>query len=68
MIFCHLLLFFFPKNSFRNIISLSNSLDPDQDRHFVRLDLGPNCLIWLSADVTNKESVKVLNLLYVVAI
>ena len=23
---------------------MSNSLDPDQDRHFVGPDLGPNCL------------------------
>ena len=30
----------FLKNSFR----MSNSLDPDQARHFVRPDLGPNCL------------------------
>ena len=39
MIFCYLLLLFvllllFSKNCFRNTISLSNSLDPDQDRHF----------------------------------
>ena len=38
MIFCHLLFFFkstFWKNSFRNIIRVSNSLDHDQARHFV---------------------------------
>ena len=29
---------------------MSNSLDPDQARHFVRPDLGPNCLQRLSAD------------------
>ena len=40
----------FTKNSFRNPISVSNSLDPDQTRHFVRLDLGANCLQRLSAD------------------
>ena len=28
---------------------MSNSLDPDQDRHFVGPDLGPNCLQSLSA-------------------
>ena len=28
----------------RNTISVLNSLDPDQARHFVRPDLGPNCL------------------------
>ena len=40
----------FSKNSFRNTISVSNGLDPDQDRHFVSPDLGPNCLQKLSAD------------------
>ena len=34
----------FSKNSYRNTISVSNSLDPDQAWHFVRPDLGPNCL------------------------
>ena len=29
---------------------VSNSLDPDQAHHFVRPDLGPNCLQRLSAD------------------
>ena len=29
---------------------MSNSLDPDQDRHYVGPDLGPNCLQRLSAD------------------
>ena len=29
---------------------VSNSLDPDQDQHFVGRDLGPNCLQWLLAD------------------
>ena len=37
-------------NSFRNTIRVSNSLDPDQDRHSVGPDLGPNCLLRLSAD------------------
>ena len=32
--------------------SVSNSLDPDQARHFVGPDLGPNCLQMLSADDT----------------
>ena len=31
-------------------IGVSNSLDPDQARHFVGPDLGPNCLQSLSAD------------------
>ena len=29
---------------------MSNGLDPDQDRHSVGPDLGPNCLQRLSAD------------------
>ena len=40
----------FSKNSFRNIIRESNKLDPDQTRHSVGPDLGPNCLQRLSAD------------------
>ena len=38
---------------------MSNSLDPDQARHFVRLDLSPNCLQRLSADDTCKERVEI---------
>ena len=51
--FCRLLIFFkinFLKNSFRNIIRVSNTLDPDQARQNVGPDLGPNCLQRLSAD------------------
>ena len=40
----------FSKKSFRNTIRVSNSSDPDQARHFVGPDLGPNCLQRLSAD------------------
>ena len=29
-------------------VSVLNSLEPDQDRHFVDPDLGPNCLQMLS--------------------
>ena len=43
----------FSKNYFRNTIRVSNSLDPDQVRHFVGPDLGPNCLQRLSADDTS---------------
>ena len=32
------------KNYFRNTIRASNSVDPDQARHFVGPDLGQNCL------------------------
>ena len=38
----------FLKHSFRTTIRVSNSLDPDQDRHFVGPDLGPNYLQRLS--------------------
>ena len=54
--FCHLLIYFvfkinfFCKNSSRNTIRMSNILDPDQARRFVRHDLDPNCLQRLSAD------------------
>ena len=37
-------------NSLDATIRVSNSLDPDQARHFVGPDLGPNCLQRLSAD------------------
>ena len=40
----------FSKNSFRNTIRVSKGWDPDQDRHSVGPDLGPNCLQRLSAD------------------
>ena len=40
----------FLKNSFRNTIRVLNSLDQDQDRHFVGPDLGPNSLQRLSVD------------------
>ena len=33
---------------------MSNSLDPDQDRHSVIPDLGPNCLQRLTADDKNQ--------------
>ena len=32
----------FSNNSFRNIIGVTNSLDPDQAGHSVGLDLAPN--------------------------
>ena len=48
MLFCRLLIFlkinFFLKKSFRNIIIVSNSLEPDQARHYVGPDLGLNCI------------------------
>ena len=40
---------------------MTNSLDPDQARHFVGPDLGPNCLQRLSAD----KELKLVNKLFV---
>ena len=34
---------------------MSNSVDPDSAQYFVRPDLGPNCLQWLSADDTCRK-------------
>ena len=48
---------FFFFNSFRNTIRVSNRLDPDQARHFVRPDLCPNCLQKLSADDISSQRV-----------
>ena len=45
--FCCLLIFSkstFLKNSFRNTIRVSNSLETDQGQQFVGPDLSPNCL------------------------
>ena len=42
------------------MITVSNSLDQDQARHFVGPDLGPNCLHRLSADGTGGLRVKVI--------
>ena len=56
--FCRLQIFLFKstflKNSNWNIIKVSNSLDPDQIRRFVRSDTSPNCLKKLSADDTSR--------------
>ena len=49
---------FFSKNSFRNTIRVSNSLDPDQALQNVRPDLDPNFLQGLSADDTSRLRVK----------
>ena len=45
----------FAKNSFKKTIIVTNSLDPDQVRHFVGPDLAQNCLQWLSADNTSRQ-------------
>ena len=46
----------------KNTIRVSNCLDPDQDRHSVGPDLGPNCLQRLSADMSSlaKRVLKVI--------
>ena len=38
--------------------SVLDSLDPDQARHFVRPDLGSNCLQRLPADDTCRRRIK----------
>ena len=45
------------KKIFRNTIRVTNSMGPDQARHFVGLDLGPNCLQRLSTDDTSRQRV-----------
>ena len=46
------------ENYFRNTIRVSNSLDPDQARHYVGPDQGSNCLQKLPVDVTRRQIVK----------
>ena len=60
MLFCRLLIFSkitFSKNSFRDTIRASNSLNPDQARHFVIRDLGTNCSQRISADDISSKRV-----------
>ena len=42
---------------FKKIISVSNSLDPDQASHYAEPDLGPKCLQKLLADNTGRQTV-----------
>ena len=62
MLLCRLLIFFFKinvfKNYFSNTIRVSNRLDPDQVRQYVRPDLGSNCLQRLLADDTGRQKIK----------
>ena len=51
----------FSKNSFRNTIRVSTSLDPGQARRLVGPDLGPNCLQRLSADDISRQIVRCLS-------
>ena len=48
------------KNSFRKDIKVSDSLDPDQARHYVGPDLSPNCLQRLSADDNSRQRIDML--------
>ena len=47
----------FSRKKIRKTIRVSNSLDPDQARHFVGPDLGPNCLQRPSTDDTSRKRV-----------
>ena len=47
----------FSRNNFRNIIGVTNCLDPDQNRHSIGRVLGPNCL---QRVVASKERVIVI--------
>ena len=49
----------FSKISLRNTVRVANSLDPDQAHHFVRPDLGPNCLQRLSAANTKRKELSI---------
>ena len=60
--------YFFFKNTFRNTIPVSYSLNPDQGGHFVGPDLGPNYLQRLSADDTSRQRVNCLSAVYTTVI
>ena len=60
-----MLLFFkipFSNKSFRNTFSVSNNLDPDQDRQNVGPDRGSNCSQRLSADDKSHHQEEKLNM------
>ena len=54
----------FLKKKSRNTTRVSNILGQDQARHFVRPDLGPNCLQRLSADDAEEKRTFILLGLY----
>ena len=59
--FCFHLNFFkinFSKNFFQIHYQSISNLDPDQDRHLVGPDLGPNCLQRFSASQRTKDSAR----------
>ena len=45
------------QRKFRNIIRVSNRLDPDQARRFVGPDLGPTCLQMLNVSTDDKNDI-----------
>ena len=49
----------FQKNSFKNTIRVSNSLDPDQVSHYIGPDPGRNCLQKLSSGDTSRQRVEI---------
>ena len=51
------------QNYFRNTIRVSNSLDPDQARHYVGPDQGSNCFQNVSVDVTRSQRYNRLHLI-----
>ena len=60
----------FRKQSFRNTIRVSNSLDPDQARRYVGPDLDQNCLQRLSlisVDRSGRQRVTVKQYEYIVS-
>ena len=70
-LFCRLLIFsklMFSKNSFRNIIRVSNSLDSNQAQIFVGHNLGPNSLQRKSAEDTSQYRVNDSKLMVILQI
>ena len=64
VVYWHFSKWTFSKNSSRNTISVSNGLDPDQERYSVGPDLSQNRLQMLSADdksfvVSDKKACKI---------
>ena len=52
------MLSFFKINILKKITRMSNSLHPDQAQHFIKPDVGPNCLEKLSAENTRRQRVE----------
>ena len=54
----------FLKSSFRNIISVTNSLEPVQTLYYVRPDLGPNCLQKTDDKVATSKEIVIILILF----